>query len=143
MLIYIRYTLAALCLTACVGCLALWIGTISSQVCYLSTTWFVRLETEGGTGSIIFNDINPPRPYGGWRLNVFDGPDLPWFADQIEEHGQFGTEFDFVYFPLWYPAIVFALAGVGVLRFRRQFCIRSAMIATTIVAALIGMTVIL
>ena len=44
-----------------------------------------------------------------------------------------------VYFPLWYPALVFALAGVGVIRFRRQFSIRSALIAFAVVAALLAM----
>ena len=47
------------------------------------------------------------------------------------------------YFPLWYPAIIFALAGVAVLRLSRQFSIRSALITTTVLATLIGMTVIL
>jgi hypothetical protein len=48
-----------------------------------------------------------------------------------------------VYFPLWYPALIFALSGVGVLRFRRQFSIRTALVATTVVAALVAMAVIL
>ncbi len=47
------------------------------------------------------------------------------------------------WFPLWYPALIFALAGVGVLRFRRQFSIRSALICLTVVAALLGMVVVL
>ena len=55
-----------------------------------------------------------------------------------EPFGRLRHEF---YFPLWYPALIFALAGVGVLRFRRQFSIRSAFIAVSIVAALLGMVV--
>ena len=46
-----------------------------------------------------------------------------------------------IYFPLWYPALIFALAGVAVLRFRRQFSIRSALVCLTVVAALLGMVV--
>ncbi|QDT75734.1 hypothetical protein [Lacipirellula limnantheis] len=46
-----------------------------------------------------------------------------------------------IFFPLWYPALVFALAGVGVLRFRRQFSIRSALICVSIVAVLLAMAV--
>ncbi|MBA4107739.1 MAG: hypothetical protein C0485_18555 [Pirellula sp.] len=46
-----------------------------------------------------------------------------------------------IYFPLWYPALVFALAGVGVLSFRRRFSIRSALICLTVVAALLGIVV--
>ena len=41
----------------------------------------------------------------------------------------------------WYPAIVFALAAVGVLRLGKPFTIRSALIATTVVAVLLGMVV--
>ncbi|WP_145434263.1 hypothetical protein [Lacipirellula limnantheis] len=41
--------------------------------------------------------------------------------------------------PLWYPALIFALAGVGVICFRRQFSIRSALIAFAVVAALLAM----
>ena len=48
-----------------------------------------------------------------------------------------------VYFPLWYPALIFALTGVAVLRFRRQFSIRSALIGLTVVAALLGIAAIL
>lgn len=48
-----------------------------------------------------------------------------------------------IYFPLWYPALIFALAGVGVFRFRGQFSIRSALVCLAVVAALLGMTVIL
>ena len=46
-----------------------------------------------------------------------------------------------VKFPLWYPALIFALAGVGVLRFRRQFSIRTALICVSVVAVLLGMVV--
>ncbi|MBA4107932.1 MAG: hypothetical protein C0485_19545 [Pirellula sp.] len=53
----------------------------------------------------------------------------------------FGRTRTGVYFPLWFPPIIFALAGAGVLRVSRQFSIRSALIATTVVAALIGMAV--
>jgi hypothetical protein len=44
-------------------------------------------------------------------------------------------------FPLWYPALVFALADVGILRVRRHFSIRSALIAVSVVAVLLGMVV--
>ena len=46
-------------------------------------------------------------------------------------------------FPLWYPALIFALAGVASLRLGRRFTLRSAIIATTVVAGLLGMAVIL
>jgi hypothetical protein len=61
------------------------------------------------------------------------------FSDDFKHGGQFGRNSDSIYFPLWYPALVFALAGVGVIRFRRQFSIRSALVEVTVVAALLGM----
>ena len=39
------------------------------------------------------------------------------------------------------PALVFALAGVGALRLGRRFTLRLALIATTVVAVLLGMAV--
>jgi hypothetical protein len=46
-----------------------------------------------------------------------------------------------VSFPLWYPALIFALAGVASIRIGRRFTLRSAIIATTVVAGLLGMVV--
>jgi hypothetical protein len=54
---------------------------------------------------------------------------------------RFRTSDECVYFPLWYPALVFALALAAVLRFRRQFSIRSALVAASVVAALLGIVV--
>jgi hypothetical protein len=48
-----------------------------------------------------------------------------------------------LHFPLWYPALIFALAGVATLRLGRCFTIRSAIIATTVVAGLLGMAVVM
>jgi hypothetical protein len=48
-----------------------------------------------------------------------------------------------IYFPLWYPSLIFALAGVASLRLGRRFTLRSAIIAMTVVAGLLGIAVIL
>ena len=55
--------------------------------------------------------------------------------------GTFGQPGGTICFPLWYPALVFALAAVGVLRLGNAFTIRSALAGTTVVAALLGMVV--
>ena len=65
---------------------------------------------------------------------------LRWTGGQQCSFGRTRTG---VHFPVWYPALIFAIAGVAALRFRRQFSIRSALIATTVVAALIGMAAVL
>jgi hypothetical protein len=61
------------------------------------------------------------------------------------QSGQFGAVDDkhSLYFPLWYPALIFALAGAASLKLGHRFTIRSAIIATTVVAGLLGMAVIL
>ena len=76
-------------------------------------------------------------PYPSWPHRS------PTGFDNAVEGKQFGWWGEKVYFPIWYPALIFALAGISVLYFHRQFSIRSAMVATTIVAALIGMVAIL
>jgi len=84
-----------------------------------------------------------------WRYETtsFRGGERQFIDRFVETNGRFSSrrygKGIAVYFPLWYPALVFALAGVGVLRFRRQFSIRSALVAVSVVAALLGMTVIL
>ena len=60
---------------------------------------------------------------------------------EIDSRGRFWRTGNMVFFPLWYPALIFALAGVAALRIRRQFSIRSALVALSVVAALLGMIV--
>ncbi len=57
----------------------------------------------------------------------------------VRDEGRFiGYNYGVV-FPLWYPTLVFGLAGVAAVRFGRRFTLRSAIIATTIVAGLLAM----
>ena len=148
MLKYIRYTLAAIFLAASVGCLAVW---------WRSNTFLDRLEGTDpfGTASMHFSSQN-----GSFCYAVIDNPNLrgmdEWshFSREVEKHGQFvlsarpkgfsrftsDTSVE-VFFPIWYPALVFAFAAVGGLRLGKPFTICSALIATTVVAALLGMVV--
>jgi hypothetical protein len=84
-----------------------------------------------------------PLSSGLYVKSEFVGADsLAPIQSLINQNGQFGAMDErHIYFPLWYPALVFALAGVGGLRFRRQFSIRSALVAVSVVAALLGMVV--
>lgn len=59
----------------------------------------------------------------------------------VKQLGCFTASDGYVYFPLWYPALILALAGVAALRFRRQFSIRWALITVSVVAALLGIVV--
>ncbi|BBO32785.1 hypothetical protein PLANPX_2397 [Lacipirellula parvula] len=53
----------------------------------------------------------------------------------------FGCWGERIYFPLWFPALVFAFAASAVIHIGRQFRLRSAMLGTNVVAALLGMVV--
>jgi hypothetical protein len=48
-----------------------------------------------------------------------------------------------LFFPLWYPALSFALFGVAALKLGCRFTLRWAIIATMVVAGVLGMTLIL
>ena len=149
---FIRYTLATFCIAACVGCLALWwrserlpfVETISGS---LNGSESLSVTTCCGRCNITLLDFATTP----WRFRV-NGPYDSEFRALNTGYPRFKAEANFsqptrgryvCHFPLWYPALIFALACVGVLRFRRQFTIRSALVATTVVAALIGMAVIL
>jgi len=139
---FVRYSLAAVCFAASVGCLALWwrsylhreqFGGAISQSYTLGCTSFL------GYGSV-------------WQFEIESPKQIPWLfrSETIDPSfrppapsSAFRFDGNAIYFPLWYPALIVALAGVVALRFRRQFSLRSALVATTAIAALIAMAVIL
>ncbi len=150
MLTYLRYALATFCFAASVGCLALW-----SLAAWLGIYFYaeggnrylgsIHLESHAGAGILTFRGPSPNLAINnGWIFSR-----RPAYLSTIflkiahSHHGLFGQLTDSYYFPLWYPALIFALAGVGTLRLGRRFTIRSALIATTIVAVLLGMVVVL
>jgi hypothetical protein len=141
---FIRYALAATCLAASVGCLALWWGSASRRPIKDHVTLYVAFRTVyfDAYDGIVSVYAAMPRPER-WEFYSYehDTPSQGHFAGEVKRHGLFRTEITAVYFPLWYPALVFALAGVAALRFRRQFSIRSALITVSVVAALLGMVV--
>jgi hypothetical protein len=141
MLTYLRYALATCCFAASLGCLALWWRSISSGDQFLGPHYFrspQAIYLEVADGSVIMQTIyrNGP-PLAGFERAMRMWPSPLELLDE----GVFGLVGDAIFFPLWYPALVFALAGVASLRFGRRFTLRSAIIATTVVAALLGMAV--
>ncbi len=147
---YLRYALAVVCFAASVGCLALWWRSFSYSESASGPSVFqgemLYLHALRGTGALGTQVIarTPHWKYGSRPRAEVESVES---ADGDENGRRFGAVWNdavwFINFPVLYPALVFALAGLGVLRFRRQFSIRSAMITTTVVATLVGMTVIL
>ena len=133
----IRYTLAAICLAASVGCLALWWRSMSATMMVTwkpSTFRLTSLEAEMGR-CYLGSELDPSGLPPDWRWRTrFNGPEN-W-------HDKFGKvpQRAFVYFPLWFPALVFALASAAAIRIRR-FTLRSALVGIGVVAVLLGMVV--
>ncbi len=154
MLTYPRYALATFCFATSVGCLALWWSSFTLRQIYaynangagykfcLSTNMgagilsVARLIRSGANGHIangtLFEGISSDE--GIAAVNE-------WQIRKMRSRGFGQLSRRVIYFPLWYPALVFALAGVGVLRFRRQFSVRSALICVAVVALLLGIVV--
>ena len=142
---YLRYALASVCFAASVACLALW---------WRSFVYFESLSGAASGWSVYSESCN-----GIVMLNAYTGDHLPaalmyewgWAKDHntvadfdIGRKGVFGIHDELrntCHFPHWYLTLIFALAGVGVLCFRRQFSIRSALICVSVVASLLGMAV--
>ena len=145
---FLRYALATLCFTASLGCLALWGWSFQQRInCQLqNATTHTIIETRGGYLVVSALPMMMPSvgtlPFVRWSIDERLSEDR-YLEIAIEETGRFGVYRSFPHFPLWYPVLIFALAGVGVLRFRRQFSIRSALLCVSVVAALLGMAVIL
>ena len=142
----IRYALAALYFTASVGCLALW-GLIAARPNSAHFAIFVlyplTIEVQFCDGEAKIALLRRfRRTVSGlvrtFSTGVLDGVYPTQFGRTIKYQT---NGFRSVFFPLRFPALMFALAGIGVLRFRRQFSIRSTLIATTVVAVLIAMAV--
>ena len=159
MLTYLRYALATSCFAASVGCLALWRSTLRTDIEIHPGTigpYQLMLKACDGCcvvrampiGKIIFITI-PTQLKSGLRAQKMQERQLSYavefrrlaFTSLVERDGRFGHNGDAIHFPLWYPALICALAGVASLRLGRRFSLRSAIIATTVVAGLLGMAV--
>ena len=94
-----------------------------------------------GEAKVAVSRNNPIRRRVAPSIKTLDGIYPIQFDRTYQSQGYFATAARSVYFPLWYPALIFALAGGAALRFGRRFTLRSAIIVTTVVAGLLGMAV--
>ena len=149
MLTYLRYGLATLCFAASVACVPLWWRSMThgliGQMPIAGSSHVLHIQLWLGLAEVEFPESENPfysSPEGSaWyftsltRTAPREGPKrlFPLSFGQTDELG--------VYFPIWYAALIFALAGVAALRLGRRFTLRSAIIATAVVAGLLGMAV--
>jgi len=142
MLTYLRYALATVCFAASAGCLALWWNWDKLVgASYFRHHYDIGITTQSGSVSVAAYKVGAARQITRWSMMSIYSWEDAWFADEIASSGSFGGNDNAVYFPLWYPALIFALVGVGALRLGRRFTLRSALIATTVVAWLLGIAV--
>jgi hypothetical protein len=144
MLTYLRYALATFCFAASVGCLGLWWRSSAFRVLFIAPNFgsprsYIAIENRVGfTTMVVLEDVQPTWMYIENELKPARIQDEKM---NMRRRGQFWKNDFGCKFPLWYPTLIFALAGVAALRLGRRFTIRSAIIATTVVAGLLGMAV--
>jgi hypothetical protein len=155
MLTYLRYALATFCFAASVGCLALWWRSITHEDRFCGPSyvwprhvvilWITDGFVVGSKAEILQSAINDGLGTSWEHTTSTSGGKISIrrsLRSSMKREGQFRLGGSAIsHFPLWYPAFVFALAGVAALRLGRRFTLRSANIATTIVAGLLGMAV--
>ena len=149
LLTYLRYALATVCFAASVGCLAMWWRSHSyaDQLTGQAPWNRVVLGAESRLGLIkgirltIGGSASRRMPFRHKSESVDD--ESRQSNAKLVESGTFFRSSNAIFFPHWFGALIFALAGFGVLRFRRRFSIRSALICVSVVALLLGMAVIL
>ncbi len=145
MLKVLHYALATFCFAASVGCLALW-GWVETHsrwdvaASYYTTQHGLHFESIDGV-AILW--VGKGVGQDGWKIDSMELRSVPLLAveNALQQHRLFGRTDQWVYFPLWYPALIFTLAGIAALRLGRRFTLRSAIIATTVVTGLLGMAV--
>jgi hypothetical protein len=149
----IRYTLAAICLAASVGCLALWwrsYGTGNSvqipnginpgpdSELIFVTTFRGRGNIATGTNNLLVGFPSPPVEWDFTSTALDKFPESLGMDRYRDDH--FGRIPNGVFFPLCYPALVFAIAAIAAIRIGR-FTLRSALVGMSVVAALLGIAV--
>lgn len=156
MLKVLRYAIATVCFAASVGCLAMWWRSFTriDVLCgpsYVLRSQAVMLESIDGVAFVSMAETSPATTNAGlgtnWQHYSSEAQFIGARRDNIAWMKKRFGRFHFsmvpatVYFPLWYPALAFALAGVAAVKLGPRFNLRSAIIVTAVIAALLGMLV--
>jgi hypothetical protein len=153
MLKYLRIAVTALCLTACVLLVALWVRSYS-RADYAHCPWRVprmlMVDSYLGRVSVYTQEEYPyvdmPLP-SGWGFGTYS-------IDFIAQENKRGALDYWLYtsdpwgwyvrFPHWLPVLTTAVVGATCGLFKqRSFSLRTLLIATTLVAAGLGLIVLL
>lgn len=141
---FIRYALAGCFFAASAGCLAIWGSSLGDNSILASVRITADktlcVELQRGILAAMALPHSPLTPIASSEARRGETY-FSYLPRLVERHGAFGSVGPISFLPLWYPALVFAFAGVGVLRFRWRFSMRSALIAVSVIAALLGMVV--
>jgi hypothetical protein len=146
MLKYLRIAVTALCLTACVLLVALWVRSFwwSDRLKFARTgNRVVSISSNFGVLSIGDADLSKVIPQSfGWSHR-------PARSDWRDMHNSFGFSFarhasvSFVAFPIWLPMIILVvIAGVPWIHTSYRFSLRALLIATTLIALGLGVFVV-
>lgn len=154
MLTYLRCALATVCFAMSVACFGLWwrsYSIVDKLVRPVAAKSQMDLAMSY-SGTLVLGRFwgfvdSAKAPVWKFRSYQFAGePDFVNSSMRIVGNRRFAILTNLslpggVYFPLWYAALVFALFGIGALRLGRRFTLRSVIIATTVVAGLLGIVV--
>ena len=141
---YLRIVWTALCVTACVLLVVLWVRSYSRGDSFTyrqGNTWTGVGSVAGGLTASRTSD--PYLPFGmGWFLESF-GPDE--FGDPSASRFIWDNSptSRCIGVPHWFAVVIFAVLTILPLRryFSWRFTLRSLLIATTLVAVVLGLVV--
>ncbi|WP_428307706.1 hypothetical protein [Lacipirellula sp.] len=146
MLTYLRYALATICFAVSVAFLMLsWRGSGEDDFYWSYPLASEKIVLQSADGMAALGKTPHFSRRSGIELYFFHVREearlekLGYPEEGGKKVGWFGVVGPFYYFPLWYPSLVFALAGVGALRLGSRFTLRTVIITTAIVAGLLGM----
>lgn len=147
---FIRYALATACFAASVACLALWWRSMEYRdmligPSFLAPTRALYFESfDGVLSTTLLTEAKTAIGFNSQWSRWYPS-DTQWRRDQIRDRaatsGRFGIEAEepSAYLPIWFLSLVFALAGVAVIRVSRQFTLQSALVGMTVVVAVMGL----
>ena len=152
MLKYLRFAVTAICLTACVLLIALWVRSYTwrdNVKVPLPADRYIYFASEVGIAAFLIRENNT----GVARIEINSWPcnseDIRFFP--FNNHysysplGSYAWWFDDTGFgaiaPYWFPAVLFTALAVApwIRQWQWRFSLRALLIATTIVAVVLGL----